>query len=98
MEDVERQTILLTAHEAGNEVPQGPQPPPAFYALNLSGIETLLTYQAYRLLLKHYAAQENEPLENIQQVTGLMTLIKPSAIEASKLFAPQQGGQGNDRN
>lgn len=65
---------------------------PAFTVLNLNEIETLLTYQAYRLLLRHFSQQESEPLDNIQQVTSLMATIKPSAVEASKLFAPQ-GGQ-----
>ena len=70
-----------------------PQPPPAFVTLSLSPMETLITFQAYRVLLRQYASQEAEPLENIQQLVALMTALKPGAIEASKLFAPQQGGQ-----
>jgi len=65
---------------------------PPYTSLSLNPVETLLTFQAYRLLLRHYAQQESEPLDNIQQIVTLMNTLKPAAVEASKLFAPQ-GGQ-----
>jgi|SRR5215510_11951900 len=69
-----------------------PEPPPPFITLGLNPTETLITFQAYRALLKHYAAQESEPLEQIQQLTALMATVKPAAVEASKLFQ-QEGRQ-----
>jgi hypothetical protein len=67
----------------------------AFATLQLNPTETLLVFQALRLLLRHYSRQESEPLENIQQVAALMATIKPGAIEASRLFA--QKGEQNER-
>lgn len=63
---------------------------PSFTFVHLDPIETLLNYQALRLFLRHLAAQDNEPLDNIEKVTGLLRILKPAAQKAAQII----GGQG----
>lgn len=78
----------LTPIESDNIIPTSPP----FVTLGFDATEVVLLYQALNLLLRNFAAQQpgSEPLDQIDRVTGLLRLVKPAAVEASKLFAPQE--------
>ena len=77
---------IAEVHQVNNgSIPNG-----TFAMVPLSIVETVLTFQAYRLLLRHFSTLENEPLEDIQRLTALMTTFKPAAVQAAGLLAQQQ--------